>query len=101
PELDQFRFMEEFHEEMNRIIRESNPSPRVYDPESWKWIPGALQLPPPGRGFLKALLEIREIRARKENIAPFRLASNESLMRMAERSPDSVSDLYEMGLHPD
>ncbi|MBL8019214.1 MAG: HRDC domain-containing protein [Leptospirales bacterium] len=100
-ELKQFKFLEEFNQDMNRIIKESFPVERVYDPDSWKWISGSMRLPPARRGFLKALLELREARARKENIAPFRLGSNDGLLRIAERSPDSVAELYEMGLHPD
>ncbi len=101
PELDQFGFADEFAEEMVRITKESFPSTKVYDADAWKSIPGAFQLSPASRGFLKALLEIRESRARKDNIAPFRLASNDALLHLAQKMPDSSSELAGHGLHPD
>ena len=100
-EIEKFGFADEFAEDMIRIIKESYPVERIYDHDSWKHVPGAFQLSPIGRGFLKALLEIRESRARKDNIAPFRLGSNDALLNVAERMPDSISELSTFGLHPD
>lgn len=101
PEVEKMGFLEEFEQEMMRIGKESYPAVRVYDPDHWKSVPGSLQLSPRGRGFLKAILEMREERARKENIAPFRLAGNETLLRMAIRMPDTLAELREAGLHPE
>lgn len=100
-ELEALGFLEEFEQEMQRICKESYPQARVFDPDHWKTLPGALQLSPLARGILRLLLEIREERARKDNIAPFRLASNDILVRMAGRMPDTLAELKEAGLHPD
>jgi ribonuclease D len=100
-EVENMGFLDEFEQEMVRIGREAYPAVRVYDHDHWKSVPGALQLSPRSRGLLKALLEMREERARKENIAPFRLAGNETLLRMASRMPDTLSELREAGLHPE
>ena len=72
------------------------PTPREYDQEyAWLKTPGALDLQPVERGMLKDIHRIREERARKENIAPFRIMTNDSMLRLIRRRPGSRKELAE------
>lgn len=67
---------------------------------AWLRVNGAARLSPVERGRFKQVHELREERARKENIAPFRLVSNRSLFQIVQELPESTEELVEYGLHP-
>jgi ribonuclease D len=53
---------------------------------------GAQQLDPTGKRVLKALYVYRENEARRRDRAPFRILSNETLVRLAHLRPRGIRD---------
>ncbi len=100
------RMLEELPEELlpelqadcDWICDTSHSREREVDPNRWLRIPGALALDPLHRGFLVALLEIREDRAAKENVAAFRLLTNDGVVRIARALPKTEDELRRAGL---
>lgn len=71
-----------FMEECERI-REVEPSPKVFDPESWRRIKGSARLGPLGRQLLAGLYRWREEEAKEAEIPPFRVLPSDRLLRYA------------------
>ena len=94
-ELGDLGLAEELREEVDRVVSLAgvDQEERVYDQDAWIRVRGSLDLPPEERGLLKELHAIRDRRARKENIAAFRLISNAGLLRLLRNRPASVEDL--------
>ena len=92
------QLMPEIESEFAWICATAHVRPREPDPHRWMRIPEALTLDPMGRGFLVALLDIREERAAKENIAAFRLLTNEALVKVARAFPRTEEELRRTGL---
>lgn len=88
----------ELYSEFEWISRSAHAREKEADPLRWTKIPGAVDLPPDARGFLAALVQIRDERAAKENIAAFRLVTNESLLKLARRMPKTLAELKQSGL---
>ena len=97
-QLDNPQLLEELRQEFMRAARMSEAHEKIFDAEQWIKLPGALALDPVRRGILKKLYEIREMRARKDNISSFRLLTNEGLVRIVEESPASMQRLQDMGV---
>ncbi len=103
-ELREFGLLEEAQAEFESIATRSIRTEKQFDPEGWIKIPGALQLRPEERARLKRLYELRDHRARKENIASFRLAPNEALLRIAKEKGqqlDAMRDINPLFLKAD
>lgn len=92
-EIEDEDLLEELRLECEDVLGRLKVQDRIYDENSWTRINGALFLSPRERGRLKALHAVREERARKDNIAPFRIISNDGLLRMASSEPRSIEDL--------
>ena len=65
---------------------------RSFHPEAFLQIRGARALDVLGRKILKALYLYREEEARRRNRAPFRILSNDTLIRIACQRPKDVRD---------
>jgi ribonuclease D len=63
-----------------------------FRPESFMHINGARALDSTGKRILKALYLYREQEAKRRNRAPFRILSNETLLRLANQRPKDVKD---------
>lgn len=97
-ELEELGLTAEIREEFEWIAgRVGQPAEesgeRELDPNSWLRIRGAADLSPNDRAIVKALYEIRDQRARKENLAAFRLVTNDALLRLLRRRPKSAREL--------
>jgi ribonuclease D len=65
---------------------------KSFQPGRFLHIGGAQSLDPTGKRVLKALYLYREHEARRRDRAPFRILSNETLVRLAHQRPKSISD---------
>ena len=65
---------------------------RMFHPDAFIQIAGARSLDISGKSILKALYLYREHEARRKNRAPFRILSNETLLRLARQRPKSVRE---------
>jgi len=69
---------------------------RGFRADDFLHIQGARSLDPLGRKILKAVYSYREAEARRRNRAPFRVMSNEAMLRLALNRPMSYSDLVKI-----
>ena len=92
------QLMPEIESEFEWICATSHSREKEPDPHRWMRVPDALALDPLRRGFLAALVEIREERASKENVAAFRLLTNEAMVRVARAFPRTEDELRRTGL---
>ncbi len=77
------------------LIRGRESVERAFDPEAWRKLTGARALGPRGRRALAAAFGWREEVARRVDRPPFRVATNELLVRLAaelERTPTADED---------
>jgi ribonuclease D len=65
---------------------------KVFHPEGYIQIRGARSLDPTGKSVLRALYLFRDHEARRRNRAPFRVLSDETLVRLAVNRPKSLND---------
>ena len=65
---------------------------RTFHPEAFLQIRGAQSLDPAGKRILKALYLYREHEAQRRDRAPFRILSNETLLRLAHQPPLNIHD---------
>lgn len=65
---------------------------KTFQPDSFIQISGARTLDLVGKSTLKALYLYREHEARRKNRAPFRILSNETLLRLARQRPKSLRE---------
>lgn len=73
-------------------ITEQAVQEKTFRPESFIQISGARNLDPTGKRILKALYLYREHEAQRRNRAPFRVLSNDTLLRLAHQRPKNVND---------
>jgi ribonuclease D len=66
---------------------------KTFRPGGFLQINGARSLDPAGKRVLKALYLYREKEARRRDRAPFRIMSNEALLRLAEARPRTLEEL--------
>jgi ribonuclease D len=66
---------------------------KVFNPDGFHRIHGAESLDPVGRSILRALYLYRDKEARRRNRAPFRILSNEALVRLAVQQPATPKEL--------
>lgn len=71
---------------------EQEAQTKTFRPESFIQINGARTLDPTGKRILKALYLYREHEARRRNRAPFRVLSNDTLLRIAHQRPKDLKD---------
>lgn len=100
-ELAELNLTAEIQEEFDWIATHTGQNAedageRDVDPNGWLRIRGASELSPNYRAVTKALYEIRDQRARKENLAAFRLVTNDGLLRILRRRPKSIRELEQM-----
>jgi ribonuclease D len=65
---------------------------RSFHPEACFQIRGTQSLDPAGKRILKALYLYREHEAQRRNRAPFRILSDETLLRLASHPPQNIQD---------
>jgi ribonuclease D len=65
---------------------------RTFHPDACFQIRGAQSLEPAGKRILKALYLYRDQEAQRRNKAPFRILSNETLLRLAHHPPRNIQD---------
>jgi ribonuclease D len=65
---------------------------RIFHPEACLQFRGAQSLDPAGKLILKALYLYREQEAQRRNKAPFRILSDETLLRLAHQPPRSIHE---------
>lgn len=84
----------------SRLI-ESRWEPKEFDPDGFWRISGMRDLDDVGRGMMKELYLFREQQARAENRPPFRVLSNQALLALSERRPESLGGLRRLkGISP-
>src|SRR3989338_8077638 len=82
-------------------LERTEPQERVFDPEDFWHIKGARELAQQKRAVLKALYLYREKKSAALDRAPFRVLSEQLLVRIAEKSPKTEESLKEMkGMTP-
>jgi ribonuclease D len=69
---------------------------RIFHPEAFMQLRGAHLLDPTGKRILKALYIYREREARRRDRAPFRILSNETLVRLAHIRPQGIRDFQKI-----
>lgn len=69
---------------------------KVFHPESFIQLRGARSLDPVGRRVLRALYLYRDHEARRRDRAPFRVLSDETLVRLAANRPKSLEDFVKI-----
>ncbi len=100
-ELDEVNMYTELAEEFERLcsikVDTSEPDVTV----GWQRISGAKSLSPQEQAMLRELYLLRDKRGRKENIAPFRILSNPSLLWLVRKRPDNLEKpLLMKSAHP-
>jgi ribonuclease D len=70
---------------------------RAFDPRGYRRIRGFRSLNRVDKQVLEALHRYRDCRARELNRAPFRVMSNEALMRLANHRPTNIEELQKAG----
>jgi ribonuclease D len=78
-------------EAFDKACRQEIPA-RDFHPEGFIQIQGARALDGVGKRILKALYLYREYEARRRNRAPFRILSNDTMLRLALTRPGSFSE---------
>jgi ribonuclease D len=69
---------------------------KIFHPEAFIQISGARTLDATGKRILKALYLYREHEARRRNRAPFRILSDDTLLRLARQRPKNSSDFFKI-----
>ena len=77
-----------------------HPSPQGFDPEAYRSIRGARDLPPRGQAILRALFLYRDKEARRRDVPPFKVIGNEALILLAQHAPSDLDALYELDGFP-
>lgn len=69
---------------------------KIFHPDAFIQIHGARALDATGKRILKALYLYREHEARRRNRAPFRILSNDTLLRLARQRPKNTHDFFKI-----
>jgi ribonuclease D len=74
-------------------LSEQQIQDRPFHPDGFIYIKGARTLDATGQSILKALYVYREKEAQRRDRAPFRVLSNETLLRLARSRPHSIREI--------
>ncbi len=91
-ELEEKGRMDQMAEEC-RFLEAITWSGKSFEPNDYLRIKGARALPPSAQKVLRELAVVRDQLAKKKNRPPFKVISNEDLLKMAKESPRSEEDL--------
>ena len=89
--LENYGMYNELLEECALVCQLEVEPQKQLNPTGWKHIPEAKQFSIEQQGILRELYFLRDARARKENIAPFRILSNASMARLVKERPDNIA----------
>ena len=67
-----------------------------FDPDGFWHVKGARDLPPSGQAVLRELYVCRDEQARARNLPPFKVLSNAVLIRLSERRPATIRELWQV-----
>lgn len=99
-ELSDRGLLQDARDAFERLER-IEPPKRTFNPEDFWHIKGARDLTPQQRTVLRALYLYREKKAASLDRAPFRVLSEQLLVRIAESSPQNAKEIKEMkGMTP-
>jgi ribonuclease D len=90
--LREAELLEEAAIEFGRL-EARDPTPREFDPWGFLRVRGARALQERGRAVLRALVEMREGKAREIDRPAFKVLANDTLIRIAEARPESEGRL--------
>lgn len=76
-----------------RRIASARPHERIFDPEGWRRLKGARELPEEARKALRALWIAREQRAGALDRPPFKVLGEHAMLEIARRRPDGIEAL--------
>lgn len=82
--------------EASEKVGEQEAQQKVFHPEGFIQIRGARSLDPVAKSVLRALYLYRDHEARRRNRAPFRVLSDETLVRLASNRPKSLDDFVKI-----
>jgi ribonuclease D len=92
-ELEEKNLLDAAHEAFGKLCQQEI-SEKQFRPGDFLHICGAQSLDAAGKRVLKALYLFREKEARRRDRAPFRILTNETLLRLAVQRPKSRQDFY-------
>ncbi|NLN92842.1 MAG: ribonuclease D [Candidatus Hydrogenedens sp.] len=84
-QLEEADLMEEAHEAFN-LICNATPAEREFDPDHFWRLPGVTSLSGSLRAVLKALFIFRDGEAKKQNLPPFKIMSNQMLLGLSKQA---------------
>ena len=90
--LDQRGLLSEAEAEFARLTAKE-PRPRQFDPEGWQKMKVARTLDGRGRGVLREMYLLRDLRAREINRPPFKVLSDLLLAEVARRQPRTEEEV--------
>ena len=88
--LEAYGMYEELLEEFAIICQWELEAHKGLNPMGWRQLPEAKQLSIEQQAILRELYFLRDKRARKENIAPFRILSNASMIYLVKEGADNL-----------
>ncbi|HUK66868.1 MAG TPA: ribonuclease D [Anaeromyxobacteraceae bacterium] len=99
-ELASRSLLEPAREEFSRIAG-AEPRPKIFDPEGWRHIKGAMRLDVAGRAVLRALWAAREERAMALDRPPFKIMGEATMVEVAAKRPREERELLRIsGVSP-
>lgn len=91
-EIEEKGRMDQIEEEC-RLLEAITWSGKTFEPDDYLRIKGARVLPPSSQKVLRELAVVRNQLAKKRNRPPFKIISNDDLLKMAKEPPRSEEDL--------
>ena len=91
-ELQQAGRLDEAREEFERLTH-IEAAPRTFDPDAYARITEARKLDSAALGVLRELFRFRDTQARKENRPPFKVLTDQMMLRIADAKPTSNQTL--------
>ena len=92
-QLQEYDMYEEVSQEFNLICSTKASRLRDDDLKIWrKQIPQAKKLSITEQNILQGIYQLRDLRAREENIAPFRILSNSALLSLVKAGPTGLEN---------
>ncbi len=84
--------LEEAAIEFERLARRE-AAKKEFDPHAWAKLPGGRELPPVQQAALARLFALRDRHARQLDRPPFKVISNDSMVRVVKQMPESAERL--------
>lgn len=84
-------------EDFNYLARTAAPNQEPQPLNAWR-VSGGKDLSPQQHAVLQALIEYRDHQARLANLPPFKILSNDVLIRLSELAPQTTEELYQLQL---